>query len=147
MPSHRQPGPRASHVDSRRTFHGTLRGRSVTCSLESWCVLVEGVTARCFAGNANNKVPLRGASRKPTNPETPHIVVPLCAGQPEMEQHASGPRNIVRLAQSDRQNLSKKSCSLRVSGFCQASGALTCLLLWTHFWLQPLSEHLQLQLL
>ena len=43
-------------------------------------------------------VPMRGASRKSTNPEAPHVVVSLCAGQLEIERHASGTRNKVRLA-------------------------------------------------
>ena len=34
------------------------------------------VTAKCSASNTNNGVPRRGASRKTTNPESPHIAVP-----------------------------------------------------------------------
>ena len=71
-------------------------------------------------------VPLRGASRKSTNPEAPHVVVSLCAGQLEIERHASGTRNKVRLAASERQSLFNGFSSLRVSGFCQASDALPC---------------------
>ena len=71
-------------------------------------------------------VPLGGASRESTNPEAPHVVVSLRAGQLEMERHASGTRNKVRLAASERQSLFNNFSSLRVSRFCQASDTLPC---------------------